>query len=528
MNQLMRLPAVRSAVARAAVASLVATVGVVAVAVGLATGLARLAGHAAGDPVAAFLVAAAGLVLRAGAGLVGDAMAGRDARRVVAGMRGELLHRLVGDPDTVAVSGGVGPAAVLVATRLTAAVDALATALSARAQAATVPLVVLVALAIIDWPSAVVVAVCTPLVPLFMVLVGRYTRDETVATVRALNRVSTHIAELVRGLPVLVGLGRAAQRFAQLRRLSTENRRQAMTALRTAFLSAVVLELLATLAMALVAVTAGVRLVSGSIPLASGLAALLLAPEVFAALRMLGAAYHSADDAVEALTRTTELVRQPAAATVRSSSTGDNGPLVLAGLDVHHAGRATAAVSSFTATIPAGEVVRLTGPSGAGKSTVLDVLAGRLRSGRGVDVTGTVTGGPVPVGHVPQHPRCAADTVAEELRLHGADPDEVARLLGEVGLPAGIAGRRCADLSPGELQLVALARALVQVHSGDGGVSGTGAGLLLLDEPTAHVDADRAARVAQVVARHRGKLTTLVATHDPALAAVADREVALR
>jgi len=292
-----------------------------------------------------------------------------------------------------------------------------------------------------------------------------------------------------------------------------------MTALRTAFLSAAVLELLATLAMALVAVTAGLRLVHGSVPLTAGLAALLLAPEVFTALRALGAAYHSADDAAEAVARTRHLLAPSQAAPVRSPSTVDD-ELAIDGLCVQYAGRALPAVTGLTAHIEDGQLVRLAGASGTGKSTVLELLAGRLRPAGPVRVDGSVTGGSTDVAHVPQHPRFAADTVADELCLHGADPAEVAALLSDVDLPAELAQRRCADLSPGQAQLVALARALVQLRRG--------ARLLLLDEPTAHLDASRARRVVDIVAAMRGRITTLVATHDPALVAVADREISLR
>jgi ATP-binding cassette subfamily C protein CydCD len=458
-------------------------------------------------------------MVRAAAGAVGEAGATRDARRLVAGLREDLLQRLVADAGAVDAAGGTGPAAILAATRLTAAGPALASALSARAQAAAVPAVVLVALAVVDWRSAAIVAGCLPLVPLFMVLIGRYTRDQTLATVRAMDRISTHVTELVRGLPVLVGLGRAGERQDQLRKLGTDNRRQTMAALRTAFLSAAVLELLATLAMALVAVTAGLRLVHGAVPLTTGLAALLLAPEVFTALRSLGAAYHSADDAVEAVTRTRHLLATPQATAFRSSSTVDDG-LALAALRVRYAGRPAPAVAGLSARVAFGEIVRLSGASGTGKSTVLDLVAGRLHRGDAVAVDGTVTGGPSQIAHVPQHPRFAADTVAEELRLHGAAAAEVAGLLSDVDLPAAVAGQRCAELSPGQAQLVAFARALARVRHG--------ARLLLLDEPTAHLDAQRARQVVSTVAGLRGRVATLVATHDPALVAVADRNIELR
>jgi ATP-binding cassette subfamily C protein CydCD len=194
--------------------------------------------------------------------------------------------------------------------------------------------------------------------------------------------------------------------------------------------------------------------------------------------------------------------------------------LAIDGLGVRYAGRALPAVTALTAHIEDGQIVRLTGSSGTGKSTVLDLLAGRLRPGGPVTVDGSVTGGAGRVAHVPQHPRFAADTVAEELCLHGAYAVEIAALLSDVDLPAELAQRRCAELSPGQAQLVAFARALVQVRRG--------ARLLLLDEPTAHLDASRARRVVDTVAGMRGRLTTLVATHDPALVAVTDRQIPLR
>ena len=142
------------------------------------------------------------------------------------------------------------------------------------------------------------VAVTLPLVPLFMVLVGQYTRDATADSARALDRIAAHVAELVRGLPVLVGLGRAADQPAALARLGEAHRRRTLATLRIAFLSALVLELIATLSVALVAVTVGVRLVRrGTWRWPSGCTALLLAPEAFAPLRALGAAHHAAEDA---------------------------------------------------------------------------------------------------------------------------------------------------------------------------------------------------------------------------------------
>ena len=166
-------------------------------------------------------------------------------------------------PAAVDAAGGPGPAAVLATTRLHDLGPALATYLPALAQTVVVPPVLLLTLAWTDLLSAGLVAVTLPLVPLFMVLVGRYTQSATVDSARALDRIAAHVAELVRGLPVLVGLGRAAEQTAALARLGETHRTRTLATLRIAFLSALVLELIATLSVALVAVTVGLRLVEG-------------------------------------------------------------------------------------------------------------------------------------------------------------------------------------------------------------------------------------------------------------------------
>ena len=161
-----------------------------------------------------------------------------------------------------------------------------------------------------------------PLVPVFMVLVGRYTRDATADSARALDRIAAHVAELVRGLPVLVGLGRAADQVAALARLGEAHRTRTLATLRIAFLSALVLELIATLSVALVAVTVGLRLTEGHLGLAAGLTALLLAPEAFAPLRALGAAHHASEDAALAAAEARAvLAAAPAAPAFRSPPT---------------------------------------------------------------------------------------------------------------------------------------------------------------------------------------------------------------
>ncbi|SFL10491.1 thiol reductant ABC exporter subunit CydC [Geodermatophilus ruber] len=523
------VPGLPAALGRAALAALGQTAGVVLLAAGLAHAVARAVGHAEGALPGPLVLATAGVALRAVAGSLGELAAARDARRAEERLRARLVDRLAGSPAAVAAAGGPGPAAVLATTRLADLAPGLTTYLPALAQTLVVPPVLLAVLAATDLLSAVLVAVTLPLVPVFMVLVGLATRDGTTGAARALDRIAAHVAELVRGLPVLVGLGRAAEQVAALAELGETSRRRTLATLRLAFLSALVLELIATLSVALVAVTVGLRLVHGNVELAVGLTALLLAPEAFAPLRALGAAHHANEDAALAAAEARAVLAAPPARSVVAAGPDDDprgADLAVTGLTVRHPGRDRPALPPVDLAVRPGELVIVRGPSGAGKSTLLAVLTGLVDPSAAVG--GTVTGVPAGgVAYLPQHPRTTGATVADELRRHaGSEPgaDEivgeafVVEALARVGATE-LAGRGCTTLSPGELQRVALARALVRVRRG--------ARLLLLDEPTAHLDDVAAARVAAVLAGLRGTVTVLLVTHDPALAALADRAITL-
>ncbi|MGY1986813.1 thiol reductant ABC exporter subunit CydC [Blastococcus sp. SYSU DS0669] len=521
------VPGLPGALVRAALAALVQATGLVLLAAGLAHAVARASGLAEGSPTVPLALAAAGVAVRAAAGSLGEAVAARDARRAEEVLRRRLLGRLATSPAAVAAAGGPAPAAVLATTRLHDLGPALASYLPALAQTVVVPPALLLALAWTDPLSAVLVAATLPLVPVFMVLVGKHTQDATAGSARALDRIAAHVAELVRGLPVLVGLGRAAEQTAALAALGEAHRTRTLSTLRIAFLSALVLELIATLSVALVAVTVGVRLVEGHIALGVGLTALLLAPEAFAPLRALGAAHHAAEDAALAAAEARAVLAAPADAGA-APAPGDDDPrgadVAVAGLTVAYPGRTAPALPPTDLVVHPGELVALRGPSGSGKSTLLAALAGLTDPG--ARVAGSLaTGGPVAV--VPQFPRTTGATVADELRRHAAAEPGVDEIVAEAYVvealgrleATDLAGRAPESLSPGELQRVALARALVRVRRG--------ARLLLLDEPTAHLDDDARGLVAAVLASLRGTVTTVLVTHDPVLAGLADRTVDL-
>ncbi|SFF76638.1 thiol reductant ABC exporter subunit CydC [Blastococcus tunisiensis] len=537
LGALAGVPGLRGALVRSALAALGQTAGLVLLSAGLAHAVARVAGFAEGPATTPLLLAAAGAAVRAAAGSIGEAQAARDARRAEDELRRRLLDRFATSPAAVAAAGGTGPAAVLATTRLHDLGPALATYLPALARTLVVPPVLLVVLAATDLLSAFLVAVTLPLVPVFMVLVGRYTQDATADPARALDRIAAHVTELVRGLPVLVGLGRAAERIAALAALGETHRQRTLATLRVAFLSALVLELIATLSVALVAVTVGLRLLHGDLALTLGLTALLLAPEAFAPLRALGAAHHAAEDAGLASAEARAVLAAPdpapaAPATTRGSAAtaGDDDPrgadVAVHGLTVRYPGRSVPALPPTDLVLRPGDLVAVTGPSGSGKSTLLAALAGGLPPGAAL--TGALAGVPAgAVAYAPQFPRTTGRTVADELRRHAGCEPGIDAIVGEAyvvealaRVGAGeLAGRAPESLSPGELQRVGLARALVRIRRG--------ARLLLLDEPTAHLDEEAAALVADVLAGLRGTVTTLLVTHDPRLAALADRTVAL-
>ncbi|MGY1804433.1 thiol reductant ABC exporter subunit CydC [Blastococcus sp. SYSU D00922] len=527
LGALAGVPGLTGALVRAALAALAQTAGLVLLAAGLAHAVARATGHADGDVGTPLALAVLGVTLRALAGTVGEMTAARDARRAEDRLRRDLLDRLAVSPAAVAAAGGPAPAAVLATTRLHDLGPALATYLPALAQTLVVPPVLLLVLAWTDLLSAVLVAVTLPLVPVFMVLVGKYTQSATADSARALDRIAAHVAELVRGLPVLVGLGRAADQVAALAHLGEAHRTRTLATLRIAFLSALVLELIATLSVALVAVTVGLRLVHGDMALALGLTALLLAPEAFTPLRALGSAHHASEDAALAAAEARAVLAAPGPVPGRPAPDDDprGADVAVSGLSVAHPGRPVPALPPVDLAVRPGELVAVRGTSGSGKSTLLAVLAGLVDPG--AQVGGAVTGVPDSVAYVPQFPRTTGATVADELRRHAGSEPGVDEIVGEayvvealarIGASA-LAGRAPESLSPGELQKVAFARALVRIRRG--------ARLLLLDEPTAHLDDDSRALVAEVLAGLRGTVTTLLVTHDPVLAALADRTVDL-
>ncbi len=395
--------------------------------------------------------------------------------------------------------------------------------------ATTVPLLVGVRLLTADWLAAVIVAVTVPLIPLFMVLVGLRTRDDTARRWRAMAVLGHHFLDLVAGLDVLVAFGRAGAQSGRLRAVAEEYRRTTMRTLRVAFLSALVLEVLATLSVALVAVSVGLRLAGGRLDLATGLLVIMLAPEIYLPLRAVGARFHDSMEGLAAADDVFAVLETPAAdgsGARRPAPDPARVPLRLEGVGVD--GRGGPVLDDLNLTVGPGETVGLRGPSGAGKSTLLDLVTGLRRPDRGrVSVGGVGLDDLDPetwrarIAWVPQRPVLVVGSVADNIRLGAPDADDhavrraaaVARVDLALDTPVGEQG---AGLSTGQQRRVALARALV-----------TDRPLLLLDEPTEGVDADTQTALLAALPGALAGRSAVVVSHRPEVLAACDRIVAL-
>jgi ATP-binding cassette subfamily C protein CydCD len=479
------------------------------------------------DAVAGELGLLAGVVvLRAGLAFVEESVAARAAVTVTSQLRSALIrHSLAVGP-----AGRAGRRTGELAQLATRGVDAvepyIARYLPQLVLACLVPPMVLVVIWATDWVSGLVVLVTLPVVVVFLVLIGMASRHRSQRQWRSLARLSHHFLDVVDGLPTLRVFGRASAQQRSIAAVTEEYRRTTMGVLRVAFLSSFVLELAGSLAVALVAVQIGLRLLYGDIPLEAGLLVLLLAPDVYLPLRRLGAAHHAAEEGGAAVAAVLDVLDEPVPPRGNQvmPEVADHG-LAVRGVAV--ADR----LPAVSLDLAPGELVALTGPSGAGKSTLLEVLLGFLRPDAGtVQVAGVdlvdadVEAWRAQVAWVPQRAALLTGTVADNVRLGAPDATD-AEVADALELAACDLDRRTvlredgAGLSAGERQRVALARAALRARRG--------AGLLLLDEPTAHLDGPTRRRVLAGLRELAVARCVLLVVHDPALAHAADRVVEL-
>lgn len=381
-----------------------------------------------------------------------------------------------------------------------------------------------------DLKSTIIVAITLPLIPIFMVLIGLATADRSAVALDAMTTLQARLLDLIAGIPTLRALGRGRGPEHRIAELAAAHRRSAMATLRIAFLSALVLELLATLGVALIAVGIGLRLVFGEMTLTAGLTVLLLAPDVYWPLRRIGVEFHAAQDGRTAADKAFALIGEPATTRARTPTMDACGQEIrLENLSV--TSRDGHAPCGLAAVIEPGRVTVLTGRNGAGKSTALQAIAGVTvpSSGRvtvaGVDVADLEpTAWWRQLSWLPQRPVLVPGTVRDNLLLLGKlnDLDEACAASGfdtvVAGLPDGMdtrLGRGGVGLSLGQRQRLGLARAL-----------GSPAPVLLLDEPTAHLDAATEGRVLRaIVERARAGATVVVVGHREPVVAIGDRVV---
>jgi ATP-binding cassette subfamily C protein CydD len=411
----------------------------------------------------------------------------RGATAVIADLAGEVLRSVTALPPR-RLAAHRDSAAALITQGLDGLRPYFTAYLPSLFLAAILTPAAVVAIGIYDVYSAVVVLIALPLIPVFMVLIGLLTRDRSEASLAAMTTLQSRLLDLVAGIPTLRALGRIGDSAQRIAELGAAHRRSAMATLRIAFLSALVLELLATLGVALVAVGVGLRLVFGEVTLSAGLTALLLAPEVFWPLRRVGVEFHAAQDGKTAADKAFRLL-----------DAVDAPSKICTALDVD---------------IEPGLVTVMTGPNGVGKTTLLHTILG-LDS-------------PQPqawwdqVAWLAQRPALVPGSIRDNLELFGpiADLDSACRAAGfdEVlaVLPDGldtVIGRGGVGLSLGQRQRLGLAR-----------VFGSHAPVLLLDEPTSHLDARMETRVLQsIVARARAGAAVLVVGHREPVLAIGDR-----
>ncbi|GAA1517970.1 hypothetical protein GCM10009827_036300 [Dactylosporangium maewongense] len=581
-RRLLRLGPVRHYATVLAGSAVLAAILIVGQAVSLATLLTGFTTNAA-------LTCLAFVVLRGAHGAVAGAVAGRATARVKAHLRAELLGAATARGPGWLGGQRAGELATLAGRGVDGLDGYLSSYLPQVFLAVTVPLATLGWLAFTDLTSAIVVGVTLPLIPVFGVLVGKQTGARTKHQWHLLQRLGGHFLDTVIGLPTLRTFGAERSQVRRVRAMADAYRVATMRTLRLAFLSALVLELVATVSVALVAVPVGLRLLDGKLTLAAALVVLLLAPEAYLPLRALGTKFHASQ---EGLAASAEIFKVLDAAPVPPVRAAPRLPdarfagLVFDRVEVRYGD--VVALRDLTLEVMHGDRVALVGPSGGGKSTLLSLVLGFVTpaSGRvlvdGADLADLdLTAWRARLAWMPQRPHLFAGTVTDNIRLGappaspGASPDSSGALSGLPGAASGLPGAApdssgafsglsgaprplnrkyqhspwldqdvvdaavAADadafiralpqgydtdlgrhgLSSGQRQRLAMARAFLRRDTAD---------LLLLDEPTARLDAASEAAVIDAAARLAVDRTALLVAHRPALLSIATRVVEIK
>ena len=465
-------------------------------------------------------------IVRAGLAWAAESVGHRSAATAISQLRLQVVERALRLGPAHLDRWGAGELTALV-TRGAASLDAyFARYLPQLVLAVVVPLIAGTAIVTQDPLSALIVALTIPIIPVFMILIGRYTQARVDRQWATLGVLSGHFLDVVAGLPTLKIFNRARAQAETIRRVGDQYRLATMGVLRVSFLSSMVLELIATLSVALMAVAIGLRLVEGSMDLTAGLTVLILAPEVYLPLRLVGQHFHAAAEGLGAAERMFDVLEAEHGPVGTARVEAATATIRVTDLRVAFGDRV--AVPGTSLEVQPGQVTALVGPSGCGKSTLLSVLLG-LVGPPSAEVTGIVEvldakGRAVPladldlpawraqIGWVPQSPAMLAGSVADNVRFgRGFSDHAVAEALRSAGLDPnelaeGLATRIAeggAGVSVGQARRIGVARALLADPA-----------ILLFDEPTAALDGTREAEVGATVSAlaARGR-TVVVVTH---------------
>lgn len=453
------------------------------------------------------------------------------------GLRAELVRKI----QSLGPAWAAGEASGALSSHVVAGVEAIegyyARWLPHRALSAVLPLAIVAVVFPIDWISGLVLVLTAPLIPLFMILLGKDAVQANQRQWRTLARLSARFLDTLAGLTTLKLFNASRREAALVARVSESYRHSTMQVLRIAFLSSVALEFLSTVSIAVVAVLIGFNLLYAKMPFQPAFFVLLVAPEFYLPLRTLGTHYHARMEAIAAAERIAEILSIAPPARVQASEplkTASAYRIRFDNVSYAYAGR-RAALDALSFTAEPGTMTALVGASGAGKSTVLNLVLGFIGEQGGtiwvndqrlaaLDQSAWLAN----VAWVPQRAHVFAGTVLDNLRLARADAtmDEVREAAREAGAHAFIAalprgydtplGERGVGLSGGQIQRLALARAFLK-----------DAPVVLLDEPTAHLDAHSQAAIHTVLRRLVRDRTVLCVAHRPATARLADTIVVL-
>lgn len=492
--------------------------------------------------VPALVALAAAFSLRAAASWAGEVAAHRTSATVTSTLRRQLLTRAVAlGPSWLA-----GERTGELAASATQGVDALdgyfARYLPTLVLSALTPVALLGCIVVRDWFSAVILAVTVAVIPLFMILLGLEATRNADRQWARLSGLAATFYDLLQGLPTLRAFGRTRDGRHTLERANRELHDETMSTLKVAFLSSLALETMASVGTALVALFLGLRLLHGTLPLGTALAILVLAPEVYLPLRRAGAEFHSSAEGRAAAARILDVL-DAADAAVPPTDESEARPLPdpalhpvhLVRVTVRHSGRAQPVLDAVDLTLRPGEHVAVVGESGSGKSTLLNVLMGFVVPESGaVAISDELLSACSlrewrrNVAWVPQRPALIRGTIEDNLRL--GNPDAAAEQLTQAlvrsgldglvaRLPDGLAtpvGEGGLTLSAGERQRIAIGRAVLRDVP-----------VVLLDEPTAHLDTAREEELRDALAPWLEGRTVVMAAHRGGLVGRVDRTITL-